>query len=660
MTIVIGTAGHIDHGKTALLHALTGIDADRLPEERRRGMTIDVGYAHLGLPDGDVLDFVDVPGHDRLIGNMLVGAGEVDAAMLVVAADDGPRAQTLEHLELLDAIGIEAAVAVVSKLDLLDPDDPREGVVAGELATLLGRTRLAGTRVVGVSALTGVGIEDLRAALLELRDRVRERPGFGAGPTRLAIDRAFAVRGRGVVVTGSLRGGVLVRGAGMRIDPGGHAVRIRELQVHGETVEHVSRGGRVALNLAGVDLAEVRRGMVLSEGPAIEPSDRLLVALRPAVRLRARSHGRDELAHRARVRLHAGTDAVEATIDRGLRAGADLSDGFTAILRLDAPVAVAFGDRFVLRRTSPGETLGGGTVLDPRPPRGISRRRAAPEALIALGESRDPHARLEALLRLHAALPPGRIEALAAASTGLASAHEPSAPDGGSGPMALPNGARRAGPVVLEAAIADALERAALAEVASRAAADALSSGTPTAELRASLARHVRRLATVERGLAHEVAGVVIATIVEAGRLDRDGDRVHESGRSPGLPPALAAAMDRLHASLAVAAPPPLSEAARAARCPPEGIRALEAAGRIVRVEADLAWASTTFRELESLAIGLAARGPLAPSTFRDATGTSRRFALAILEDLDRRGVLRRTPAGHLPGPNTPASGTRP
>ena len=173
MTVVIGTAGHIDHGKTSLLRALTGIDADRLPEERRRGMTIDVGYAHLDLPDGSELDFVDVPGHDRLIGNMLVGAGEIDAALLVVAADDGPRAQTIEHLELLDALGIRVAVAVVTKVDLVDP--ARAATVAIELDRILGRTTMAGAPVVAVSAVRGDGLDDLRAALVGLRDRVEDR-----------------------------------------------------------------------------------------------------------------------------------------------------------------------------------------------------------------------------------------------------------------------------------------------------------------------------------------------------------------------------------------------------------------------------------------------------------------------------------------------------
>src|SRR6185369_6932966 len=201
VTVVIGTAGHIDHGKTTLLRALTGIDADRLPEEQRRGMTIDVGYAHLTLPDGTELDFVDVPGHDRLVGNMLVGAGEIDAAMLVVAADDGPRAQTMEHLALLDALGIGHGLAVVTKADVAGPERTAEVVVAVE--RLLSGTTLAGSPVLAVSSVDREGVDALRTALVDLRDRVlASAPTVAPQGSRLAIDRVFSVRGRGAVVTG--------------------------------------------------------------------------------------------------------------------------------------------------------------------------------------------------------------------------------------------------------------------------------------------------------------------------------------------------------------------------------------------------------------------------------------------------------------------------
>ena len=333
VTVVIGTAGHIDHGKTTLLRALTGIDADRLPEEQRRGMTIDVGYAHLTLPDGTELDFVDVPGHDRLVGNMLVGAGEIDAAMLVVAADDGPRAQTMEHLALLDALGIGHGLAVVTKADVAGPERTAEVVAAVE--RLLSGTTLAGSPVLAVSSIDGDGVEALRAALVRPPGSGRSRPRqtWLAHGSRLAIDRVFSVKGRGAVVTGTLRGRPLARGATLRLVPGDRSVRVREIQVHGAAVDE-ARPGRTALNVAGVEAGDLHRGLVLTDDPAVVASDRMLVRLDAT------------LPDRARARVHLGTAAVDASIGRSGRDALDLPDGTAAaIVRLAAPLAVAPGDR---------------------------------------------------------------------------------------------------------------------------------------------------------------------------------------------------------------------------------------------------------------------------------------------------------------------------
>ncbi len=356
MTVVIGTAGHIDHGKTTLLRALAGIDADRLPEEQRRGMTIDVGYAHLTLPDGTELDFVDVPGHDRLVGNMLVGAGEIDAAMLVVAADDGPRAQTMEHLALLDALGIGHGIAVVTKADVAGSDRAAEVVAIVE--RLLSGTTLAGSPVLAVSSIDGDGVEALRAALVGLRDRsLGSAPVATAHGSRLAIDRVFSVKGRGAVVTGTLRGSPLARGATLRLVPGDRSVRVREIQVHGVAVDD-AQPGRTALNLAGVEAGDLHRGLVLTDDPAVVPSDRMLITLAAA------------LPDRARARAHLGTAAVDAGIGRSGRDALDLPDGTpAAIVRLAAPVAVAPGDRLVLRRSSGADRIVGALVIDVAPPR---------------------------------------------------------------------------------------------------------------------------------------------------------------------------------------------------------------------------------------------------------------------------------------------------
>jgi selenocysteine-specific elongation factor len=606
MGVVVGTAGHIDHGKTTLLRALTGIDADRLPEERRRGMTIDVGYAHLELPGGGTLDFVDVPGHDRLVGNMLVGAGEIDAAMLVVAADDGPRAQTIEHLELLDGLSIADGLVVVTKTDAVDAG--RAAEVIDALGALVLATSLARAPIVAVSSTTGGGMPALLDALVSLSERILAR-GLPTGPSRLAIDRVFRVKGRGVVVTGTLRGDALSVGASLTAVPGSRSVRVRELQVHGRSVD-AAEPGRVAINVAGDGTGAagtLERGMVLTADPAsVVASDRWLVAMRP-VGLAPLATPR---AERARARLHIGTAHAGAAIGRTARDGVDLEGGeVSAVLRLDAALAVAPGDRFVLRRPSPAATLAGGRVLDPAPARGVSRRRATPERIRAL-----------------AGVPPGgeawsaaRLELHGATDRGLA-------PD-----------------------VAADLDRAIVAAVQER-------SEHGLAGLRTLAARTLRRSVSLDPAGLERLASGAIESLVASGRLDRQGDRIRLAGSAVAGPtPEMLAAMDRLEAALATVAPPPLSVAAQASGCSQAGIRALERANRIVRLDDDLAWAFGTYRELAAAALALAGAAPLTPAAFRDATGTSRKYVMAILEDLDRRAILRRTDAGHIPGPRAPA-----
>ncbi|MBF8289732.1 MAG: Selenocysteine-specific translation elongation factor, partial [Chloroflexi bacterium] len=503
MTVVVGTAGHIDHGKTTLLRALTGIDADRLPEEQRRGMTIDVGYAHLDLEDGTAIDFVDVPGHDALIGNMLVGAGEIDAVMLVVAADDGPRAQTLEHLELLDALGIRDGIAVVTKADVAG--EPRAAEVAGAVAELLARTSLRGAAVLVASSTTGEGIERVRDALLALRDRVQARAaGAPAGPRRLAIDRAFAVRGRGAVVTGSLRGGELLTGEALRLEPGGIEVRVRGLQVHHGPVDGAA-GGRTAVNLAGVDLERLVRGAVVTSGAGLEATDRLLVALaRPTDLGAPASRGSRPAwppAGGASVRLHLGTAQVDAGVGRRGREGVEFPDGRVgAILRLAEPVATFSGDRGVLRRPSPGDVVAGFVILDPDPPRGIARRRVTPERLAvlagAVGEG-DTDAAADALVGLH--------------------------------------GAKRVdGGLVLAADVGEALEAAALRAVGEFHRDHPVESGLPVGAVRQGLRSTLRRMAAIRRddaGAADAAIATVIDGLVARHRLARENDLLRDPSR---------------------------------------------------------------------------------------------------------------------------------
>lgn len=621
MTVVVGTAGHIDHGKTALLEALTGINADRLPEERRRGMTIDIGYAHLGLSDGSELDFVDVPGHDRLVGNMLVGAGEIDAVMLVVAADDGPRAQTVEHVELLDALGLRHGIAVITKADIVSA--ARIVEVRQAIVRLLAETSLGGSPVLAVSSVSGQGIDEVRRALEALRDRVgaeraaRDRSTV-SGPgrptaTRLAIDRVFSIRGRGMVVTGTLRGRRLARNASLRLVPGEAVVRARELQVHGRTVE-TAGPGRTAINVAGAEAGIVHRGAVLTDDPAVLATDRVLVRLSRAV------------PDRSRVRVHLGTAAVDGVVGRSARDAIDLDGGSAAeVVRLFAPIAARPGDRFVLRLGGGRAHAVGGVVLDVAPPRGISRRRQTRDrvANLATAIAGDDHRAIERTrLELHGAL---------AANGSIALAAD-----------------------VAEVAAADVMSVLAAAAPAAGSSADGRST---LAGIRATCARTVRRLATLRRDEAATAAGQLIDRLVSEGRLVRDGEHVglpgFERRRPVDADPDLALGMDRVSRALAVPSPPPLRDAARDLGCSEIGIRELIRTGRIVQLDRDLAYEAGTYRGIERLALDLARRAPLTPAALRDATATSRKYVMAILADLDRRGVLRRVEAGHVPGPRT-------
>jgi selenocysteine-specific elongation factor len=394
-------------------------------------------------------------------------------------------------------------------------------------------------------------------------------------------------------------------------------VRVREVQIHGAPVE-AADGGRTALLLAGVETGILRRGQVLTADPGITASSRLLVALQAPAGLANRSGPRGLAgpavpADRERLRLHMGTDQAAALVVRGPREAIELPDGSTlAILRLDAPVAARPGDRFALRRPSPGSAAGGGVVLDAQPPRGISRRRMSAARAAALAGS--PQGTSDARLDLHGALALGSSWSLA--------------PD-----------------------VEASLRAAAVALVTANHQAEPESPGLPLPTLRATLALAARRGVTLGRAPADEVARTLTDTLIADGLLARDGDRIRDPRRAAGPPPEVLAAMDRLEAALSVAAPPALSEAARVAGCPADGVRALEAAGRIVRLEDNLAWSGATYRKISKQALAMASAAPLSPAAFRDATGTSRKFVMAILEDLDRRGLLRRTDAGHVLGP---------
>jgi selenocysteine-specific elongation factor len=337
MPLTVGTAGHIDHGKTALVEALTGKNTDRLPEEHARGISIDLGYAPLELPDGTSLSVVDVPGHERFVRTMVAGASGIDLFLLVIDAGEGARPQTHEHLAILRLLGIEYGVVALTKVDVSEEETL-------ELARLEAEELVPGAPVVATSARTGAGLDELRAALAEVAARVTRHDT--RGPARLHVDRSFTLRGIGTVATGTLWSGTIGEGDELRVEPRGRMVRARSVQVHDRPVERAEAGQRVAVSLPGVERQEIRRGDVLVTPGTARPSFRLDVTLVTLGEIPPR------------VVLHHGTAETTARVARA-------GDRF-AQLRLSRPVVAGRGDRVVLRA---GTTVGGGTVLDPTPPR---------------------------------------------------------------------------------------------------------------------------------------------------------------------------------------------------------------------------------------------------------------------------------------------------
>ncbi|MGI9432034.1 MAG: selenocysteine-specific translation elongation factor, partial [Myxococcota bacterium] len=374
---MLGTAGHIDHGKTSLVRALTGVDTDRLPEEKSRGITIDLGFAPLDLPDGTRLSIVDVPGHEGLVRTMIAGATGIDLLLLVVAADEGVMPQTREHLAICELLGLTRAVVALTKADTVEADMAE--LAAEEVRELLGTTALADAAILPVSSTTGTGIDALRAALVELADAAPARTPR-EGPPRLSVDRLFEKRGFGSVVTGTLVGGTLSVGDAVEVYPSGRRARVRGLQSHGEATETAEPGMRCAINLQGVALEELARGQVIAPPERLAPTRTLDVELgwlsvAPAL---------DEPSS---VEFLVGTAerrARVAPIGGTLASG---SQGFARVHIEGEPVCVLPGERFVLRgfaRTDMGgATLGGGRVLDVAPPH---RRRSDPALREELGQ----------------------------------------------------------------------------------------------------------------------------------------------------------------------------------------------------------------------------------------------------------------------------------
>ncbi len=564
MALTVGTAGHIDHGKTWLVRALTGKDTDRLPEERRRGISIELGYAPLELPDGQRLSLVDVPGHERFVRTMVAGATGIDLFLLVIDAAEGSRPQTLEHLAILRLLGVEHGVVAVTKADTVDADTL-------ELALAEAHELVPGAEAIAVSARTGAGLDELRAALARSAARIEVRPA--GGRARLYADRVLSLRGIGTVVTGTLWSGTLAEGDVLRVEPAGRDVRVRSVQVHDAAVERAEAGQRVAVSLPGVERRDLRRGDALVEPGAFQLSYRLDVVLEEL----------GEIEDGARVSAHHGTSRIPARVVR-------VGDRY-AQLRLAEPVVAARGDRVVLRRET---TLGGGTVLDPAPPRQTDPGR------LSLLERSDPRSIVLALVR-----EPVHVDALRARGLLGADALE-------EGIAAV----RRSGDWAFAQAWLDETTAAVEERLRERAASSPLDPGLALAELLpgAAWAPAILPLLPVER-----------------------------RGPKAYLPGAAATLGERAEAAAALELE--LSAAGLAAvRCADaELARYLEEEGRLVRLGDGFVAGPAGYEVARDLVVEeCRASGEITLARFRDLAGVGRRDAQLLLERFDQDGLTRR------------------
>ncbi len=622
--MILGTAGHIDHGKTALVRALTGVDTDRLPEEKRRGITIDLGFAPLRLGPGLILGVVDVPGHEAFVRTMLAGASGIDLALLVIAADEGPMPQTREHLAILELLEVPRMLVALTKTDLVDAD--WLALVTEDVRDVLKSTPYADAHIVPVSAVSGEGIADLKAELAQLADDgiVRQPKAENSDLFRLPVDRSFSVKGTGTVVTGTVWSGMLRDDETVRIMPQGATARVRGIETHGASVKHVGPGQRAAIALAGVDQREVGRGASLVTHPAWQAS----LVLRADVTLLP---GAAELRPRTRVRFHLATSDVGARV---VAAGTPVSPGVARPVRivLDEPIATRAGDRFVLRSASPLATIGGGVVTDPH-----ATRRAKPTPRLGM----DAPERLKHFV--HEAGLHGVAESTLSVRLGVAT-HEIPGIVGTQGIVQL------GGLLYGEDALASARDRL-LSMVGSYQEQHPLATGAPRPEIQS------------RSGVEQSLFDQLVALLESEKRLVSAGAELRTPGWKPALSQQQQRAADELLAAIEAAGrePPSVSELQeRFGQGVPALLRHLERAGRVVQVEPTRYYGVAAVRELlRKMAEGMAGRGEVAPTDLRELLGFSRKFLIPFLEYCDKRGYTSRQGNGRVwrgaPGPGKPS-----
>lgn len=606
--MILGTAGHIDHGKTALVKALTGVDTDRLPEERRRGITIELGFAPLLLDGVGTVGVVDVPGHEAFVRTMVAGASGVDLALLVIAADEGVMPQTREHVAILELLGVSAGVVALTKRDLVDDD--WLALVEDDVRALLEKTALAHSPIVPVSSTTGAGLNDLRDQLRAVALGIPVRRADDL--FRMPVDRAFTVRGTGTVVTGTISSGSVHAESTVRVFPGAHSARVRGVQSHGAGVDAPAPGTRAAVALAGIDLELVSRGAVLVDEGAWTPTR----VLRADV---AMLENAPLLRPRTRVRLHLGTSDTGARV---IAAGGPVEPGQRRPVRLvlDREVVARGGDRFVLRSASPSETVGGGEVTDASPP----HRRARPWP--ALGAS--PTVRLGWVLEEVG--PAGISPATLAVRLGIRPADVM--------PLVALQGSNRviSGAVYSTSGVAE-VRAGLLGRVEEFHRLHPLEPGAPLQEIRGRSAGAGRLVEEVLRDL------------VEEAELTVEGGVVRRGGWAPRLSRETQALQDELERTLLEAGAEPPSVSDLTARHGDAVLSLLRLLGpeRVVQVEADRFYHATAVSALIGrLRRSMEAGREYSPADLRDSLGISRKFLIPFLEFCDRQRVTERRGTG--------------
>ncbi len=603
MNFVIGTAGHIDHGKSTLVTALTGIDPDRLAEEKRRGMTIDLGFAHLRLPSGLEVGIVDVPGHARFIRNMLAGVHGLDAVMLVIAADEGVMPQTREHLEIIDLLDVRHGVVVLTKVDLVDAEWLE--LIRSEVRAALEGTSLEGAPLLSFSAMTGEGTSELVAALDTLLEKTQVRPDRDR--PRLPVDRVFTMSGFGTVVTGTLVDGKLSVGDELEVVPGGRLARIRGLQQHNRKVEVAAPGGRVAANLVGVEKHELSRGDVLARPKTLGATRRVDATVRVL------ASAPQSLRHGMQLLLHTGTAEVGCRVI--LLEGDEIPSGGRGWVQLylERPIAGASQDRFILRVPSPPTTIAGGTFVDLNPRKHTRHDSAVRQSL----ERRVAGNVLQEELRKY---PRGVLLGALLKAT--------MAPESEVAGLS----ARRLGDWLFDSQAWQSISDGATRELEAYHGAHPLRVGMGREELRGKL------------GVAPASFPAVVQGLIEDGH-------VAESNGSLALPRhrvelstdgGAAAQLIELLAREPLA-PPSLSEVLKQTGAGTEVVRALSQRGDIVRVGADFAFTKDAYQTAVALVREIiSVSGSITVAQLRDRMGASRRPVLALLEHLDSERVTRR------------------